>query len=234
MHINRTILSIPPYLSVSWKEVSALRVNEGLLAVVLKDGTQLSVPDLTEDQLQMVFDAHQQYLETEDQAPSPILPPNFEQLQGMMGDQVVGLPFRFGPGGMGGMDGISSVMQHDPSQSNAPNIPDEILSKISGITEVLGAENVTSLPQAEEGCNCFHCQIARAINPSETEEHLEEEVTDEELTFRTWDIEQADEKLYTVSNPLDKTEKYSVFLGEPIGCTCGQKNCEHIKAVLQT
>ncbi|NGX33463.1 MAG: hypothetical protein K1060chlam4_01531, partial [Candidatus Anoxychlamydiales bacterium] len=40
--------------------------------------------------------------------------------------------------------------------------------------------------------------------------------------------------LYRVTNPLDENEHYSVFLKDPIGCTCGKKNCEHVKAVLNS
>ena len=67
----------------------------------------------------------------------------------------------------------------------------------------------------------------------QTEEPLEE-VTDEDLKFRTWDIKQPGKKLYLVTNPLDNNENYNVFLGKPVGCTCGQKYCEHIKAVLNS
>jgi hypothetical protein len=67
---------------------------------------------------------------------------------------------------------------------------------------------------------------------SREQEAKEELVSDDELKFRTWDISQSNEKLYIVSNPLDDHEHYSVYLGEPIGCTCGQKLCEHVRAVL--
>jgi hypothetical protein len=59
-----------------------------------------------------------------------------------------------------------------------------------------------------------------------------EEVSDEDLKFRDWEIKQTAEQLYTVTNPLDANEHYNVFLGSPLGCTCGDKNCEHIRAVL--
>ena len=35
-------------------------------------------------------------------------------------------------------------------------------------------------------------------------------------------------------DPLDPNEHYNVFLGTPLGCTCGEKDCEHIRAVLST
>ena len=59
-------------------------------------------------------------------------------------------------------------------------------------------------------------------------------MNEEDLKFRNWEIEQTADKLYIVTNPFDKNEHYSVFLGDPLGCTCGEKNCEHIRAVLTT
>jgi hypothetical protein len=79
----------------------------------------------------------------------------------------------------------------------------------------------------------MHCQIAKALH-GELPEEQEEEVTDEDLKFRLWDIDQTGDKLYVVTNPLDSKEYYNVFLGDPIGCTCGEKNCEHIRAVLNS
>jgi hypothetical protein len=61
-----------------------------------------------------------------------------------------------------------------------------------------------------------------------------EEISDDDLKFRDWEIAQTEANLYSVTNPLDPSEHYSVFLGEPLGCTCGSKNCEHIKAVLKS
>ena len=63
---------------------------------------------------------------------------------------------------------------------------------------------------------------------------MEEIVSDEELRFKTWEISQTNDKLYLVSNPIDANEHYSVYLGEPVGCTCGEKHCDHIRAVLSS
>jgi hypothetical protein len=71
-------------------------------------------------------------------------------------------------------------------------------------------------------------------NKTQDEEEQEEMVSDEELKFRSWDVVQTGEKLYLVCNPIDSKEHYNVYLGEPIGCTCGQTHCEHIRAVLNT
>ena len=68
----------------------------------------------------------------------------------------------------------------------------------------------------------------------QTIEIQEEEVSREDLQFREWDIEQTSEKVYVVTNPLDKEEKYQIHLGKPIGCTCGSAHCDHIRAVLES
>ena len=133
------------------------------------------------------------------------------------------------------MESLGSIMHHNPSQSKAPNLPPEILDKITAISKIMGVEDTESIPKAEPHCNCIHCQIAKALRGQKKKnEEILEEVTDEDLKFKTWDIKQTGKKLYSVTNPLDNNENYNVFLGKPVGCTCGQKNCEHIKAVLNS
>jgi len=124
-------------------------------------------------------------------------------------------------------------MQHNKEQANAPDLPPELLTKIAGITKIIGMEDPSAMPSPEPNCNCFHCQIARAMRGKKKEDE-EEIVTDADLQFRTWEIEHKEKNLYLVTNPLDDKEHYNVFLGDPIGCTCGEKNCEHIRAVLQS
>jgi len=66
------------------------------------------------------------------------------------------------------------------------------------------------------------------------QESLEEEVSAEDLKFRDWDIVQSGDDVYIVTNPLNAEEQYNVYLGNPVGCTCGQPNCEHIRSVLNS
>lgn len=241
MKVSKKVLSIPPYVSTSWKNIVSLRLEtDGFasprLLIQLTDGAIVKVPELDPMFIDQIFQAHAQYLES---------PPEMEMIRHLPnpvaslmssiapGEQVIGVPLKFGPGGL---ESVGSMLQHDPAQADAPDLPPEILQKITGISQVLGVENVTSLPHPEPGCNCFHCQIARAMGRA-TEATLEIDeptVSDDELKFRSWDITQVGENLYTVANPLDVAEQYSVFLGEPLGCTCGHKNCEHIHAVLTT
>ena len=104
------------------------------------------------------------------------------------------------------------------------------------IAKIISPSEELLLPKSEPGCNCFFCQIARALNPELSSSHTTDEpaIADEELQFQQWDIKQTGEKLYSVINRLDEHEKYNVYLGHPIGCTCGKQGCEHILAVLKS
>ena len=48
------------------------------------------------------------------------------------------------------------------------------------------------------------------------------------------EITQTGDKLFTVVNKLDPQENYHVYLGHPVGCTCGKQGCEHILVVLKS
>lgn len=234
--INEKMLSIPPYISTAWESVSSLHMapeaQGNILIVSLTTGTVIQVPNLSQDLLTKIFQTHTQVISRQSSQTNqkPMNDPSgMFNMENMIN---LGFPMRFG----GGLEGLGAAMQHSPEQSNAPDLPKEVLEKISAVAKIM--DNDQSLMQTlkpEPHCNCMHCQIARAITGETIEEELiEEEVSDEDLKFKTWNVSQSGENLYNVSNPLDEDEHYSVYLGEPIGCTCGQKNCEHIKAVLNT
>ena len=132
------------------------------------------------------------------------------------------------------------MIEHNPLFADTPDLPEEMKSKIGELAKVIFGSDSAQLPSAEPHCNCFHCQIVRAMQNECTHHSIpgsleaEEEVHDDELRFKQFEIAQIDNQLYSVANPLDIHEKYTVYLGEPIGCTCGEKNCEHIVAVLRS
>lgn len=243
MRINHKILSIPPYISTSWKNIASLhveRVEEQLILVInLTSGAKVKVPHLEPQIIEAIFAAHAKFMEQDpatiaSKAGSPPSPNAFpESLLNM------GFPLRIGSAGL---EGIGGLMQHNPEQSDAaPTIPPEILNKIAAVAKAVGIDDPNAFPKPEPHCNCIHCQIMRTIHgeapltPSiEKRETPEEAVSDEDLKFRLWDIVQTSDKLYQVINPTDSAEQYSVYLGSPIGCTCGSKNCEHIRAVLNS
>jgi hypothetical protein len=251
MKINSKILSIPPYISTSWKNIASLHVENQqamlILVVTLLSGVRIEIPHLEQSIVDAIFTAHARYIEQDEKHPpqnaktAPRLPFNLSMLSNQ--DQILslGLPAKNG----GGMEAFGSLLQHNPDQADSPDLPADILEKIAHLSKTLGIEDPNTAPKPEPHCNCMHCQIARALQKGlngETSGQKEEEivkeeeeiVTDEDLKFKNWDVKQTDDKLYIVTNPLDIKEQYSVYLGDPVGCNCGESHCEHIRAVLNT
>ncbi len=227
--IDDKMLSLPPYVSTAWENVKALYLKGSELVVDLIDGTVINIPSLTEEEIEVIFSYHAAFIEKSY---------GEEEIISGQGTEEGGtFPFRFA---FNTMDGLSGAMQHNPQQANMPPLPPEMLEKISHIARIVSPDEVEALSPPQPGCNCFYCQITRAIQgapPSEETKQLEDEIGDiseQDLHFTQWNIDQIDEKLYEVTNKLDSSEHYQVFLGEPIGCTCGNPNCEHIVAVLKS
>jgi hypothetical protein len=215
MMITAHMLSIPPYISTLWRNIASIHSTEDgvnlKLIVILNSGVQVVIPSLDQNQINSIFEAHARY-----GSGSPQSPASFS------------FPLSLQP------DLLQMTTQHDPSRANSPEIPPQVLIRIASIAKILGLDDEnSSLLQGEPNCNCPFCQVSRALSNGGAPK-IEEEISDEDLQFRTWDIQQTAENLYAVSNPLDNAERYSVYLGDPIGCTCGQKNCEHIRAVLNS
>jgi len=217
MKINDKILNIPPYVSTSWENVTSLFTENNILIVVLKNGAKIEIPNLKGEMMEEIFKIHSKVLENKSNPKTSI---------------SFGLPAL----PTGGLESFTTAMQHNPEQKDSPDIPTDIINKIANIAKLFAEEANMEMPKPVNGCNCMHCQISRAlqvgmgINP----ENLDEEVDEKDLKFRDWEIIEEGSHLYKVINPLDEKEHYSVFLKDPIGCTCGKKNCEHIKAVLNS
>lgn len=235
MKINDKIISLPPYISTSWSHVKALHMKENNLIISLTNEEVITIPNLNLETIELIFVAHTAYLEREAQTHTHPQPNKIMHQSFIVTDPADMLKM-----GMNSMEGIASIMQHNPSQAHLPDLPREVIQKIGAIVKVMAPEELANFPKPEPHCNCPHCQIGKAIHGARPEEKkeeetiVEEEVKDEELKFQQWNIEQTGEKLYTVTNKLDNLEKYSVYLGEPVGCTCGKQGCEHILAVLNS
>lgn len=237
MKINDKILSIPPYISTSWNYVKSLQMKGPFLVITLMGGESINIPNLKADILEQVFTAHANYLEKTLENPKNTSPgtSSFSNLESL------DMPFKLG---IGSIDGLGNPLMHNPAQKDSPDIPKPILQKIAAIAKIISPEDILAMPKAEPHCNCLHCQIARAINhvvePEQIREeehanhHSDDEVKDEDLVFQQWDVAQAGDKLFNVTNRLDTQERYSVYLGHPVGCTCGKSSCEHIIAVLKS
>ncbi|HLB53280.1 MAG TPA: hypothetical protein VJK48_06215 [Chlamydiales bacterium] len=226
MKITLEILSIPPYISTSWENISSLSLSQkGELKIQLA-GSQdpIAVPDLPQDILIEIFDTHAKVLE----AKKP-LTNSKEDFQFPLG--TIGLRFPLKNDG-GLAEPLMTPMQHNPSHANLPPLPPAILKKIASMAEAFGINTLNTLPQGEPGCHCIFCQVMNAFHIEN--EQYDEEISAEDLKFKDWEVTQVADQLYNVTNPLDQKEQYRVFLGNPIGCTCGEKTCEHIRSVLKT
>jgi hypothetical protein len=236
--VTEKILSITPYISTTWSQIAALHMKGSNLAVTLVDGDTILIPNLSQESIGLIFQHHSLHLEKE-QPPAPV-PAHKEPFSGnevlkelMESQGESGFRMTFGP-----LDGLNTAMQHNPAQANAPDLPPEIIQKISAIAHIIAPSDESALPQPELFCNCFHCQIARAINastqPTLVQKEEQDPVTEEDLHFQEWAITQTGTQLFSVTHRLDVLEKYNVFLGDPVGCTCGKQGCEHILAVLKS
>jgi hypothetical protein len=236
MKINHKVLSIPPYISTSWKNISSLQsTQEGekhSLLIHLQDGGLVRVPDLEAVVVQGIFGAHAKYIETESKT-SPNTEVEANKRQSTVREAHPSIKFFE-------IENISSMMTHNDQERNAPDLPSYILRKVQEISLEMGLSNSATLPVAEPNCNCPFCQIAKSIqkmgSESPTELSYEEEdlITEEDLTFTSWIIRPLKQNLYLVVHPDHLEDQYQVFLGSPIGCTCGSNQCDHIKAVLSS
>ena len=241
MRINHKVLSIPPYLSTSWKNISSLRSKpcgeKHALVIYLQDGSCIEVPDLESLVIQAIFEAHAKYVESEaKQTPSSQVP--LEPKAPLKSFEPKDLPlgikfFEF--------ENMNSMLSHNEADRYSPDLPTYVLSKIESISKDMGLSDSATLPHPEPGCNCPYCQIAKSLQ-NNVEPHSEkidvedvdEEVTDQDLSFTSWIIRPSGENFYSVTHPDNPKEEYQVHLGTPIGCTCGSNQCEHIKAVLSS
>lgn len=228
------VLSIPPYISTPWSNVSLITSqvdgNEASLVIHLIDqDKKVIIPGLSNQKIEAIFREHEEFLSNEANCPQ-----NSSMDENKL-DQMINVSLKaLGEGG----DPMMFSIQHNPAQKNLPSIPSQLLQKIVTAGQMFGIDKSDLPNNPEPHCNCFHCQVARVVNGDSGEkEELsddDEVVSDDDLKFRLWDIQQEGDELYYVSNPTNDKEVYKVFLGTPICCTCGKQNCEHIKAVLNS
>jgi hypothetical protein len=229
ININKSILSIPPYISTQWHQISTLSFDEAstTLIVTLINGTSVSIPNLEKSIIDKIFTMHAEHLQTTQQSDSP---PNNPQAN-------IQIPFDMSSMQLPGLESFSNIMSHDPAGADSPDLPPEVLDKVKVMRNALNLESSAfNMPEPVADCNCFHCQVNRALQGTPKEQPPTEEKIDEsELTFKEWDIKNVGPDLFNVSNPLDKKEQYQVYLGkENMGCTCGEKDCPHLIAVLKS
>ncbi|MBM3191341.1 MAG: hypothetical protein FJZ63_01640 [Chlamydiae bacterium] len=245
MKITSKILSIPPYISTTWSSIASLQLiqenAQPVLLISLNNQSTVKVPGLEEATLKQIFFYYEQSLEQESPSNEPLK--TFLKSQHPLAisgsnTMTMGFPFKFSDmESFGKLDSMGNLLEHNQEQADAPDLPEEFISKIASVSKALGLDQqLEGTSQAEPHCNCPYCQITRALQAKEPLPKKEEEpfISEEDLKFRDWDIVEKKQNLYDVTNPLDTAEKYQVFLGNPVGCTCGNPHCEHIKAVLNS
>lgn len=251
MKINEKILSIPPYISTTWAHISALMMKGTQLSVTLNDGDTVNVPGLEKEVIDLIFKTHAEQIEKNcfHELSMKMMKQDRDNKQlSMLSQNIFGIHESESAMGFGfaTLDGFNTIMQHDPQGMNAPDLPNVLIERIESIAKMMSPEETTHLPKEVPNCNCFHCQITKTLNHNvekpqgfiqeldlESIDFTEELVSDDDLQFSQWDIASTEENLFTVTNKLDLLEQYTVFLGDPVGCNCGQPNCEHIIAVLR-
>jgi hypothetical protein len=237
MHINHIFFNLPPFVSTTWENVTSLHMRGGALVVTLTDGETITIPGLNQEVLENIFNSHAAYLQKHCNESAHAASPSHVFGPFLLGGGQISedSPFKVG---VDSLDNLGAALQHNPMQAATPDLPKEVLAKISAVAKIFAPDDAMTLPKPEPECNCMHCQIAKAIQSGvcgHTGSQVEvEDVAPEDLIFRQWDINQTGEKLYSVINRLDSQEKYSVYLGHPVGCTCGKQGCEHILAVLKS
>jgi hypothetical protein len=239
MRINHKVLSIPPYLSTSWKNISSLQSKqEGdkhSLIIQLQNGSTIEVPDLESLVIQAIFDAHAKHVELENKASKATT--EEKKVKPQIKDTPTSIKFFE-------FENMNAMLSHNESERNSPNLPPYVLSKVESISEDMGLADSDSatLPYPEKNCNCPYCQIAKAIQKKHNTKTItpfqdddeDDEVTEKDLSFTSWIIRPLENNFYSVIHPDSPEKEYQVFLGTPIGCTCGSSQCEHIRAVLST
>lgn len=235
MLINREVFSLPPFISTSWGHIKALYMQEDQLVVCLSEGIIIKIPSIPANLLEKIFQSHAEYITEQAKA-------NSLKRRRREPDLFTAMdaPLRIGSISMENM--VSNAYQHNPEQSDMPDIPPEILEKIVNVTKLLMPEGDLQIPKAEPHCNCLFCQMSRAIHqemeqaeviPPQQEETKMLPVAD---TLPTqWVIESIGEHCYEVYQQEAPSTKFKVFLGEgQVGCNCGQQGCDHILAVLRS
>jgi hypothetical protein len=239
MKISSKIFSIPPYISTRWEYVISLRVADNLLIVTLKDGTMCSIPNLQKEIIDQIFTCHAESAEATNHQKEDL----GQLVEGMRSGfkELVSMLTKLGTNAL---SSLGKALEHDPNTTNLPELPPDMVKKVQMLLNIIPKEDILSMPEGEPGCHCMYCQINKILReslkihetskPDIVAEGEIEDVEEKDLEFSEWIVEPIQDKLYKVTNKLDHQEEYRVFLGDPIGCTCGKPHCEHVLAVLKS
>ncbi|MGR3951570.1 MAG: SWIM zinc finger family protein [Chlamydia sp.] len=250
MKVTKTILFIPPYISTRWSSVSTLsQINTDTIQVILTDKNAISIPYLSQEQIEQIFSCHLESLEEPTSAHHPeyMKQQDFVDLIALVQSGIKEIMALILKLGSTAISSVGKALEHDSKNSKMALLSPEMREKVLMLLNVIPKEDILGMPLPEPDCNCMYCQISRILrtelefkaeNSDEEkiaqEDALEEEVHEHDLEFSEWSVSPISEKLFLVRNKLEPYEEYRVFLGNPIGCTCGKPNCEHIVAALRS
>ncbi len=264
MKITSSIVSIPPYISARWNDVTSVRKTaEDVIEISLANGTIVPISGLSKETVEQIFSCHLESMEIqktpgeeeEEKYPASsdaISQPSIRQedmaklvhlVQSGI-KEIMALILKLGSTAISSM---GKALEHDPNNANLPPLSEEMKEKVVMLLNIVPKDDILSMPAPEAECNCMYCQINRILRkaiaqkdeePNKTDSNTshdgDEAVDERELEFSEWTVTPISDKLFVVRNKLDQHEEYRVFLGNPIGCTCGKANCEHIVAVLRS
>jgi hypothetical protein len=207
MLINKKLLHIPPFISTSWKDVELL-LGDGhhSLNIYLKNGTLVQISHLSKEELDLIFQVHQEILLAQASSKDLTLPHP--------------LLFQFS----------HQFLEQDPQISDTTSLSDAVKIKLlSVLDQMIPQEHTHAHP---DSCSCAQCTLINFL--SEKNQTPDEIVCDEDLQFATWIVDPLESQNYKLTHPYHPDETYFVCLNHPICCSCGQPGCEHIEHVLKT
>lgn len=228
-------------MSVGVHEISYLSVeiieDKKHLNVILKNGSKISVPDLSEEEIEAAFKAHMGHLETEQnqEKDGQFLQKLFRStpVEGALATELPSMSFQFSDLGAFPLNG------HDEMMRDSPPLPKEVIEKICIVAKAIGGDLFQDV-EFVSNCNCFFCQIARSVKGSIQEKkgidipHIIPSDLEKEGTHPDWKVEEIGDNLFKVTDRDHPLITFEVSLKDRLSCTCCQERCPHMRAVLES
>jgi hypothetical protein len=240
MKITDRYLSIFPNLCVAWDQIISLQGSHidgdkiELLVTVIPN-QPIKLPILSIIAAEKIFEAYQGFQDKKDHVRIKIrqIPLNFD-VNNSLGVQLPPLLFQGQSNFLNAIEQLSTSLKHNPQMSDLPDLPSELLEKISHAFKDLQlaneAEENAPLMQPYPDCKCLHCQIARSLQNGQLNSEQHSPISHENL----WHVHAISKDEYFVSHTQNDGESHKVYLKPQVSCTCQQSGCAHIEAVLRS
>lgn len=226
MKINKNMLSIPPYITTTWDNITCVQAcvvqDEFVdIKICLADGEKVEVPHVPEKIFNKIRDEYEKFIESS----SINTPADLGGIASGIADIFQGANRELPAIGRGENVGVIGfpVSGHPRQHHEAPVLGKEALRQI---TKTLGEK-------AFEGeyitkCNCIYCQSCRFVQDKKNKESGEKP-----LEFSdAWLVEEVGTDKFIVRDKMKESNVFTVYLKPKIICSCGSNVCEHIKATL--